>query len=93
MRLRRFSQPGSDRPVDRFLEGDARIPRALLQKSREIVVDGQRGTHGCILDADIFDVKTSAHGDHLILPRDPLASLDREAYSHSIVAGGFPDIS
>src|SRR6266851_2358837 len=58
-RLARFSEAGADRPVDGLLERDALFARALLQKPRKVVVDGQRGAHRTIMDAMQNDVKTS----------------------------------
>jgi hypothetical protein len=43
--LPRFSEAGSDRSIDGLFEWDALLARALLQKPRKIVVDGQSRTH------------------------------------------------
>src|SRR5258708_14402831 len=48
-RLARFSEAGADRPVDGLLERDALLARALLQKPREVVVDGEGRAHGTSL--------------------------------------------
>ena len=41
----RLAQPRTDRPIDRFLKGDTKLPRTALQKPGEVVIDGQRRSH------------------------------------------------
>src|SRR5947207_737428 len=57
--LRRFSEAGTDRSIDGFLERDALFASTLLQNPGKIVVDGQRGAHSSTIDVSQVDVKTS----------------------------------
>jgi hypothetical protein len=36
---RRVAQPGADRAIDGFFEGDAEFPGALLQEARQVVIE------------------------------------------------------
>jgi hypothetical protein len=45
--------------IHRFLKGNAKLPRALFQQSREIIVKRQSRPHIGIVDVSGFDVKTS----------------------------------
>jgi hypothetical protein len=49
--LPRFAEAGADRSIDGLLEGDALLARALFQKPRKVIVDGERGPHSSIVDA------------------------------------------
>ncbi len=65
-RLRRRMAPGRclakagpDRPIDGFLERDAKLAGTLLQQASQIVVERQCRPHGVNVDALGPDVKTS----------------------------------
>jgi hypothetical protein len=59
MRLPRFAEARADRSIDGLLERDALFARALPQKPRKVIVDGEGRPHPNIMDAAQFDVKTS----------------------------------
>ena len=40
-----LGQTGADRPIDDFLEGDAELPRALLQQASQVVIECQGRPH------------------------------------------------
>src|SRR5262245_599692 len=57
-----LAKTGADRTVDRLLERDALLARALFQEPCKIIVDGQRGAHVSDNDASRRDVKASSQG-------------------------------
>jgi hypothetical protein len=40
-----LAKPGTDRPVDSLLEGNAEFPGASLQESRKVIVEREGRTH------------------------------------------------
>ena len=51
IRLLTLAETGANRPIDDLLERDPLLARALLQEPREVIIDGQRGSHGGIMMA------------------------------------------
>ena len=60
---RGLPEAGADCSVGRFLEGNAELARAPLQQLRKIVVERKSRAHEDVIDAKIFDVKTSTQAD------------------------------
>src|SRR5271156_5952732 len=57
--LRRGAQAGADCAVYGYLEWDAKLPGALFQKPRQVVVERKSGPHTRIIDKPSLDVKAS----------------------------------
>ena len=43
--LRRIAQAGSDRAINHFLERDAKLPDALFEKTRQVIVECESDPH------------------------------------------------
>ena len=44
-RLRRIAQAGADRAIDGFLERNAKLPGALFEETRQVIVERESGPH------------------------------------------------
>jgi hypothetical protein len=43
--LRRIAQAVADRAIDGFLERNAKLPRALFEETRQVIVERESGPH------------------------------------------------